>query len=199
MIGRSFDGASSLLNLVSFQTAHMEHPWILSSSSPSIGPIEMDVSFPTIMIAYQANIDYVVEPSPSSLWMEEEDSYVLSAWAVESSHAHDCLDNVFPSNEAIIEAMSGVEPPWEELHHRSYFLPKLDCMERNDFREILSEKIGSPVVSLSSPGQLANGNMVNLSPSIPINISCDPGKVENVYIGARCSPDEIEEYTEIFK
>ena len=80
-------------------------------------------------MVYQANIDCVVEPSPSSLQMEEEDPYVLPAWAVESSHAHDCLDDVFPSDEAIIEAMSGVEPPWEELHHRSYFLLELDRLE----------------------------------------------------------------------
>ena len=26
-----------------------------------------------------------------------------------------------------------------------------------------------------------------------------PGKVENVYIGVDCSPDEIKEYTELFK
>ena len=41
--------------------------------------------------------------------------------------------------------------------------------------------------------------MENLSPTIPINISGDPGKVENVYIGEDCSPDEIKEYTELFK
>ena len=46
---------------------------------------------------------------------------------------------------------------------------------------------------------MVDGNMVNLSPTIPINISRDPGKVENIYIGAICSPDEIKEYTEIFK
>ena len=80
----------------------------------------------------------------------------------------------FPSDEAILEAMYGVEQPWEELHHRSYFLPKLDCMECDEFREILSEKIGSPVVPLSSPSQMVDGNMANLSPTIPINISCDP-------------------------
>ena len=108
---------------------------------------------------------------------------MLPAWAVESSHAHDFLDDVFPLDEAIIEAMSGVEPPWEELYHRSYFHPELNCMEREDFREILSENIGSPVVPLSSPGQMADGNMVNISPTIPINISRDPGKIENVYIG----------------
>ena len=49
--------------------------------------------------------------------MEEEDPYVLPAWEVESSHSHDSLDDVFPSDAAILEAMSGVEPPWEELHH----------------------------------------------------------------------------------
>ena len=72
-------------------------------------------------------------------------------------------------------------------------------MQREDYREILSEKIGSLVVPLSSLGQMADGNMVNLSPTIPINISRDPGKVENVYIGVDCSLDEIKEYTELFK
>ena len=72
-------------------------------------------------------------------------------------------------------------------------------MECDDFREILSKNIGSPVVPLSSPSHMVYGNMANLSPTIPINISHDPGKVKNVYIGAGCSPDEIKEYTELFK
>ena len=72
-------------------------------------------------------------------------------------------------------------------------------MERDDFREILSETIGSLVVPLSSPGQMVDGNMANISPTIPINISHDPGKIENVHIGADCSLDEIKEYTELFK
>ena len=46
---------------------------------------------------------------------------------------------------------------------------------------------------------MADGNMANLSPTIPINISRDPGKVENVYIGVDCSPDEIKVYTKLFK
>ena len=140
MIESSFGGASSSLNSVSFRTTHMEYPWILPSPSPSNGPIKTDVSFPTTMVAYQAKLDQVAKPSLSSSRIEEEDLYVLLAWAVESSHAHDFLNDVFPSDEAIIEAMSGVEPPLEELHHRSYFLPEHDCMERDDFREILSDK-----------------------------------------------------------
>ena len=99
----------------------------------------------------------------------------------------------------IIEATSGVETPWEELHHRSYFLLKLDHLEHEEFREVLSERIGSPMVPLSSPGPMADGNMENISPMIPINISRDPGRIENVYIGVECSHAEIQEYTELFK
>ena len=55
------------------------------------------------------------------------------------------------------------------------------------------------LVPLGSPRKYAEGNMANLSPTIPINISPVPSKVENVYIGADCSPDEVKEYTELFK
>ena len=34
---------------------------------------------------------------------------------------------------------------------------------------------------------------------IPINISHGPGKIENVYIRANCSPYEIKEYIDLFK
>ena len=101
---------------VSFRMSHMEDPWIIPTPSTPSDPIIMNVLFPTIMIAYQANLESAAEPCSSSLWTEEEDPYVLLAWAVQSYHAHDFLHMVFPSNEVIIEAMSGVEPPWEELH-----------------------------------------------------------------------------------
>jgi hypothetical protein len=45
----------------------------------------------------------------------------------------------------------------------------------------------------------AKGNLSNISPTIPIDISIKPGIVENVHIGASCSPDEIVTYTSLFK
>ena len=41
--------------------------------------------------------------------------------------------------------------------------------------------------------------MANISATIPINISANPDVVENVYIGANCSPKEIPIYTALFK
>ena len=151
LIGSSLGRSSSLSNSVSFHTTHMEYPWIIPLSSTSSVSFETDVPFLATMVAYQANLDHVVEPSTSSSQMEEEDPYVFPAWEVESSHSECCLDDVFSSYEVILKAMSGIEQPWEELHHRSYFLPKLDHLECDDFREILNKKIGSPMVPLSSP------------------------------------------------
>ena len=41
--------------------------------------------------------------------------------------------------------------------------------------------------------------MANISATIPINISVNPDVVENIYIGANCSPEEISIYTALFK
>ena len=95
MIGSSIGGASSLSNSIYFRTTHMEYPWILPSPSTSSVPVEIDMSFPTTMVAYQVNLDQVAESSPSSSQTEEEDPYVLPTWAVESSHSHDNFPTPF--------------------------------------------------------------------------------------------------------
>ena len=41
--------------------------------------------------------------------------------------------------------------------------------------------------------------MANISATIPINISVNPDVLENIYIGANCSPKEIAIYTALFK
>ena len=88
--------------------------------------------------------------------------------------------------------MSGLEQPWGDLLHRTYFLPKIDDIECDDFKTISSENIGRPVVPLGPPRKYVEGNMANLSPNIPINISRIPGKIENVYIREDCSPMRLK-------
>jgi hypothetical protein len=40
--------------------------------------------------------------------------------------------------------------------------------------------------------------MVTIAATIPINISRNPGVVENVFVGADFSPEEIHIYTDLF-
>ena len=89
MIGSSSDDALASTTSMSFCMTHMEDPWILPTTSTSSDPVENNVPLPATMISYQANLQSVVEPCSSSSRKEGEDPYVLPAWAVQSSHAHD--------------------------------------------------------------------------------------------------------------
>lgn len=44
----------------------------------------------------------------------------------------------------------------------------------------------------------SEGNMGNITQTMPIDISIKPGIVENIHIGVTCSPEEIQIYTNFF-
>jgi hypothetical protein len=73
-------------------------------------------------------------------------------WATSSSFSHDYLDDTLPSDEAIVEAMNGSDRPWDDIHHRSYFLPDLARIKQDDFRSTLSEIVGHTIVLLDTHG-----------------------------------------------
>jgi hypothetical protein len=104
-----------------------------------------------------------------------------------------------PSDEAIIEAMTGPDKPWEDLHHRSYFLPELHRIEAGEFTITMTGDQPCPINLLATQDIYAEGNMATIAETIPINISRNPGIVENVFVGADCSPEEIQIYTDLFK
>ena len=63
----------------------------------------------------------------------------------------------------------------------------------------LAGDVDTPINPLPREGIFAEGNMENISATIPINISANPNVVENVHIGANCSLEEIVIYTALFK
>eukprot|EP00253_Pinus_taeda_P006317 PITA_06317 len=75
-------------------------------------------------LRYQSIVNSVDDHS-TPFSEEELDGDVALAWSLDSTSALDCLDSVLPSEEVILEAMMGIDRPWEDLHHRSYFLPPL--------------------------------------------------------------------------
>ena len=54
-------------------------------------------------------------------------------------------------------------------------------------------------IPLAMHDSYAEGNMENISQTIPINISNKPDIIENVFIGVDCSLEEIETYATLFK
>jgi hypothetical protein len=87
--------------------------------------------------------------------------------------------------------MNGPDMHWDDMHHHSYFVPDIFRIEHDEFRSTLSKKVDHAMVPLDMHGIFVEGNMVNISPTIMIDISQVPGKIENVYIDADYSPEEI--------
>ena len=56
-----------------------------------------------------------------------------------------------------------------------------------------------PINPLPMEGMFAEGNMENISATIPINIFVNPDVVENIHIDAKYSPEDIAIYTTLFK
>jgi hypothetical protein len=120
-------------------------------------------------------------------------------WAQGSLANTDSLDLVLHSDEAVIEAMTSPDKPWEDLHHRSYFLPELRLIEPGEFTITMTGDQPCPINLLATQEIYAEGNMVTIATTIPINIYRNPGIVENVFIEEDCSPEEIQIYTDLFK
>ena len=82
----------------------------------------------TVEISYQFIVntaDFVHTPlSPKDL-----DGYVTLASILDSTSSMDRLDTILPFEEAIIEAMKGIERLRDDLYHRSYFTPDLHEVE----------------------------------------------------------------------
>jgi hypothetical protein len=56
-----------------------------------------------------------------------------------------------------------------------------------------------PINPLAMHVVYAEGNMETIAETIPIDISRTPGIMENIFVGADFSPEEIQIYTDLFK
>lgn len=96
-------------------------------------------------LSYQSIVNSI-DNHPTPFSEEELDGDVTPAWTLDSTSTLDCLDTVLPSEEAIFEAMMGVDRPWEDLHHHSYFLPLL-----HEVKSRFSNLHTSDVCTVSNP------------------------------------------------
>jgi hypothetical protein len=104
-----------------------------------------------------------------------------------------------PSDKAVIEAMTSLNKPWEDLHHMSYFLPELSRIEAGEFTVTMTGDHSCPINLLATHEIYDEGNMATIAETIPINISQNLGVVENIFVVADFSPEEIQIYMDLFK
>jgi hypothetical protein len=194
--------SSSSMRFIPFRTSYFNDPWTLPSSTESYeGQSHNGMAMPLSAadIPYQVVLDSFVDLDPITLKMDEEDPVLKPVWDTSSSFSPYFLNGTLPLDEEIVEAMNGSDKPWDDMHHRSYFLPELARIEQDDFRSTLRKIVGHVVVPPDTHDIYDEGNMESISPAVMIDISRIPGKLENVYIGVDFSPKEIMIYNKLFK
>jgi hypothetical protein len=167
-------------------------PWILPSPSAMMegtGHPGMSMPLSATEVGYFLVQQASANPDPTPA--QEFDPLLKPIWAQGSLANTDSLDLVFPSDEEVIEAMTSSDKPWDDLHHRSYFLPELSRIEVEEFTLTMTGYRSCPINLLATHEVYAEGNMETIAETISINPSRNPSVVDNFFIGAYCSPEEI--------
>jgi hypothetical protein len=121
---------------------------------------------------------------------------------------HDPLySHHFQCDEEILEEIQCPDSPWDALHHRALFLPQEALMPSNhnpiytvETKDFIPpgpiDWFNNPI---PAPDAFEEGNLSNISPTIKIDISIKDGIVEEIIIGAACTPQEISAYKTLFQ
>jgi hypothetical protein len=104
---------------------------------------------------------------------------------------------IFPMDEMIMSVME--DTPWDDGHHRSILFLEQHTIESYQWISTPPTVVVISTVPESTHDVFFEGNLSNISPTIPLDISIKPVIVKNVHIKASCSPDEIITYKSPFK
>jgi hypothetical protein len=150
---------------------------------------------------FEAEYDaiYFASPSLDDQHLLVSNIYLLQSWLYSLSSNFDYILHIFPSDESIMKMLSILEAPWDENHHRSYFLPSLDDIEKYIFSIFPSNIVDSPQSPILTEDTIFEGNLGNISDTVTVEIFIKEGIVENIQLGVNCSTKEVETYTALFK
>jgi hypothetical protein len=161
-----------IFQVSSFRMTYFKDPWILPSPSATMdetGHPSMSIPLSTTEVVYSLVQQALANTDPTPA--QELDLLLEPIWAQGSLTNVDSLDLVFPSDEAVIKAMTSMDKPLEDLHHRSYFLPELSRIEVGEFTMTMTGDQLCPINLLATHEIYAKGNMKTIADTIPINIS----------------------------
>jgi hypothetical protein len=183
-----------IFQVLSFRTTYFDDLWIFPSPSATmdgIGNLGMSMALSVAEVVYSLvqQTSTHTDPTPA----QEFNPFLEPIWAQGSLTDTDSLDLLFTSDEAVIEAMTSPYKPWDDLHHRSYFLPELSRIEAREFTLTMTGDRSCPINPLATHEIYAEGNMTTITKMIPINISITPDIIDNVFVGAYYSPKEMQD------
>ena len=99
----------------------------------------------------------------------------------------------FNNDEEILEALTAPKYPWDDMHHCSFFLPEELVSQSNQFsmetKDFIDGKVDWFKNPIPTPNAFEEGNMVKIFPTVKINISTNSEIVEEIMLGASCSPE----------
>jgi hypothetical protein len=95
--------------------------------------------------------------------------------------------------------MSMEDTPWDDGHHRSILFLECDTIETYQWISTPSTVVVVSSIPDSTHDVFYEGNLSNISPTIHLYISIKPRVMENIYIGASCSTDEVHTYKALFQ
>jgi hypothetical protein len=139
---------AEIFHVSSFRTTYFQDLWILPSPSAmmdEIGHAGMSIPLSATEVAY--SLVQQASATPDPIPAQELDPPLEPIWAQGSLANIDSLDLVLPSDEAVIEALTSPDKPWEDIHHRSYFLPELSRIEAGEFTITMPEINHVPLTS----------------------------------------------------
>jgi hypothetical protein len=164
-----------IFQVSSFRTTYLNNPWILPSPLAMMegaGHLGMSIPLSTAEVVYSLVQQALADTDPTPA--QELDPILEPIWAQGSLADTDSLDLVLPSDEERIEAMISLDKPWDDLHHRSYFLPELRRIEVGEFTLTMTGDRSCPINPLATHEVYAKGNMETIFETISINISRTP-------------------------
>jgi hypothetical protein len=186
----------NMISTMPYQSLESSDPWIVPS------PTEFNVLSDTMPLS-PIEAAYVAiqsaSPSPDKPHLLAPDAYSMPSWLNSLSSAVDYISQIFPSYKSIMEMLSIDNVPWDDNHHRSSFLPPLEEIHQDIHSVFPPDVTNSPQSPILMQDTLSEGNMGNISTMIVIDILIKEGIVENINLGANCTPEEVVSYTALFK
>jgi hypothetical protein len=163
----------------------ISRPSVASINMISTVPHELPVSFDPWIVpdpGDHTHFDDIMSLSPVESAYQAIQLTTLSTLSLDEL-SPDPFRVIFPTDEMIMSIME--ETPWDDGHHRSILFLEQHTLENYQRISTPSTVVVISTVPESTRDVFVEGNLSNISPTIPIDISVKPRIVENVTLELR--------------